>query len=242
MSHAPIDKAYFRALPADRRIFAEPAADRPYVVLKLATTLDGRIAAATGHSAWITNDISRAFVHRIRAEADAVMVGTNTVLADNPSLTCRLPGLEHLSPIRVVPDRAERLTPELTVIATARAVPTWILTTKDAGDALAGTGITRIDIAAQLGTGLDLRAALKHLRDNGVDSLLVEGGARLAKALLAGHLADKLIWFHAPKVLGGDAVPAIGDLNLRKVTDGPGLTFEQRLVFATDVASIYTVT
>ena len=212
------------------------------MVLKLATTLDGRIAAATGHSVWITNEISRAFVHRIRAEADAVMIGTNTVLADNPSLTCRLPGLEHLSPIRIVPDRAERLTPELTVIATARDVPTWVLTTKDVGDALDGTGITRIEVASVKAGGLDMRAGLKHLRDNGIQSLLVEGGARLAKALLAEHLVDKLIWFHAPKILGGDAIPAIGDLNLHKVSDGPVLTFEQRLVFATDVASIYTVT
>ncbi len=202
------------------------ALGRPLVTLKLATSLDGRIATSSGESRWITGPPARAQGHALRAAHDAIMVGTATVLADDPQLTCRLPGLGQRSPVRVVLDRQLRIPRSAAVIADARQTPTWIVTMRSADAArraaLLAAGVTLIDVDADSSGRIDLLAALAALGERGITRLLIEGGARLAAALLRARLVDRLAWFHAPLLIGGDGTPAVAALGLDRLADAPG--------------------
>jgi diaminohydroxyphosphoribosylaminopyrimidine deaminase/5-amino-6-(5-phosphoribosylamino)uracil reductase len=199
---------------------------RPLVTLKLATSLDGRIATGNGESQWITGPPARERGHALRAAHDAIMVGTATVLADDPQLTCRLPGLGHRSPLRVILDRHLRIPRSARVIAYARQTPTWILTLRSADAArraaLLAAGVTLIDVDPDAKGRIDLVGALAALGERGVTRLLIEGGARLAAALLRVRLVDRLAWFHSPLLVGGDGVPAVAALSLERLADAPG--------------------
>lgn len=218
---------------------------RPLVTLKLATTLDGRIATASGESRWITGPSARARAHLLRAMHDAVMVGSGTVLADDPELTCRLPGLADCSPVRVVLDTRLRTPPSARLVTTARLVPTWLLTAPDADPvrrvAFADRGVTVIEVPPDPAGGLDLAAALKALGERGLTRVLVEGGAQLAASLLRAGLVDRLLWFHAPRVIGGDGVPAIAAFDFDRLADAP--SFERIAVEAVgdDVLTVLRV-
>jgi diaminohydroxyphosphoribosylaminopyrimidine deaminase/5-amino-6-(5-phosphoribosylamino)uracil reductase len=207
----------------DSGLCAEEAADlnagfflrvregRPLVSLKLATSLDGRIATHAGESQWITGEAARRRAHLLRATHDAILVGTGTALADDPELTCRLPGLEERSSVRVVLDRALRLPDSAKLLATARAVPTWIVTAAG-GDAtrrvaLQRAGVEVIEAPASSGQ-LTLTAALGALGARGITRLLAEAGSTLAASLLRDDLVDRISWFRAASVIGGDGLPA----------------------------------
>jgi diaminohydroxyphosphoribosylaminopyrimidine deaminase/5-amino-6-(5-phosphoribosylamino)uracil reductase len=198
---------------------------RPLVTLKLATTLDGRIATRTGASRWITGAPARAQAHRLRAAHDAILVGTETVLADDPELTCRLPGLAQRSPVRIVIDRTLRLLTSLQVFTTARAVPTWVVTLAEADAArqaaLRALGVTIYTVAPDPAGALDLAAVLRLLGDQGLTRLLVEGGGGIAASLLRAGLVDRLVWVHAPMLIGGDGIPAVGALGLDDLAGAP---------------------
>jgi diaminohydroxyphosphoribosylaminopyrimidine deaminase/5-amino-6-(5-phosphoribosylamino)uracil reductase len=198
---------------------------RPLVTLKLATSLDGRIATASGESQWITGPPAREHAHILRANHDAIMVGTGTVIADDPKLTCRLPGLEDRSPVRVVIDRHLRIPPAARLIADARSVPTWVLTLPSADPGRRATflanGVTLIDIDPDPDGQVSLAAALRALGERGITRLLVEGGARLAAAFLRARLIDRLVWVHAPLVIGGNGIPAIAGFDLAALADAP---------------------
>jgi diaminohydroxyphosphoribosylaminopyrimidine deaminase / 5-amino-6-(5-phosphoribosylamino)uracil reductase len=214
---------------------------RPLVTLKLATSLDGHIATATGESRWITGPRARALAHALRARHDAIMVGTGTVLADDPQLTCRLPGLEHRSPVRVVLDRRVRIPPTARVIVEVREVATWVLTVRSADqarrEALVANGAEVIEVAAGATDGLDLGAALQALGARGLTRLLVEGGAGLSAALLHAGLVDRLVWLHAPLLIGGDGVPAIAALGLQALADAPRFERLATETIGSDVAT-----
>ena len=181
---------------------------RPLVTLKFATSLDGRIATASGESQWISGPPARERAHALRASHDAIMVGTGTVVADDPQLTCRLPGLDHRSPVRVVIDRHLRIPPTARLIADARRIPTWVLTLRSADPArragFLAKGVTLIEVDADREGQVDLAVALKALGERGITRLLVEGGAGLAAAFFRARLVDRLIWVHAPLAIGGD--------------------------------------
>jgi diaminohydroxyphosphoribosylaminopyrimidine deaminase / 5-amino-6-(5-phosphoribosylamino)uracil reductase len=199
---------------------------RPLVTLKLATSLDGRIATRRGESQWITGPPARERAHVLRAVHDAILVGTGTAVADDPQLTCRLPGLSHHSPVRVVIDRHLRIPPAMRLIAEARGVPTWVLTLTSADrprrQRFLDNGVTVIDIDPAGDEGMDLTAALGALGQRGITRLLVEGGGRLAAALARARLVDRLAWVHAPLLIGNDGIPAIADLGLEVLADAPG--------------------
>jgi diaminohydroxyphosphoribosylaminopyrimidine deaminase / 5-amino-6-(5-phosphoribosylamino)uracil reductase len=184
---------------------------RPLVTLKLASTLDGRIATRGGESKWITGEPARRASHLLRAEADAVMVGIGTALADDPALTCRLPGAKHVPMVRVVADSHLRLRMTSTLVATARQQPSWVVHREGADPdrrrALADLGVRLFEVTGD-GTGVAPAAALAALGTAGITRLLVEGGAQLASSLLRADLVDRLVWFHAPTVMGGDGWPA----------------------------------
>ena len=202
---------------------------RPLVTLKLATSLDGRIATVAGESRWITGSAARERAHLLRATHDAILVGTETVLADDPQLTCRLPGLAGRSPLRVVLDRQLRIPPSARLLADARQVPTWIVTLGSSDPArqelFRKAGIEVIAAEPDAAGLIDLSSALGLLGDRGLTRLLVEGGGRLAAALLRADLVDRLVWFHAPLLLGSDGIPAVAGLDPHGLAGMP--RFEQ---------------
>lgn len=193
---------------------------RPRVTLKLATSLDGRIATAGGESKWITGDLAREQGHRLRAAHDAVLVGAETALQDDPELTVRLPGHAGRQPVRVVLDSRQRLPDTAKLVRTAREVPTWVVALDPPAARLAEAGV-RVFTVPALGERPDLVAAMALLRAEGVGSLLVEGGGQVAGSFLRCGLVDAVEWFRAPLVLGGEGRPGIGALALEALSTAP---------------------
>jgi diaminohydroxyphosphoribosylaminopyrimidine deaminase/5-amino-6-(5-phosphoribosylamino)uracil reductase len=198
-------------------------AGRPLVTLKLATSLDGRIATRTGASQWITGEPARAHGHLLRRSHDAVMIGSGTALADDPSLNCRLPGLEDGSPVRVVLDRRLRLDPASKLATGARTMPTWLFTGSGAPprrqEILRALGVDVQAVGIDATGRLDLGEVLAALASRGITRVLAEGGAELATSLLRARLVDRLAWFRAPVLIGGDGRAAIGDLGIDAIAD-----------------------
>lgn len=197
---------------------------RPLVTLKLATTLDGRIATKSGESQWITAEPARRMAHAMRGRNDAVMAGVGTVMADNPDLTCRLPGFENVPTVRVVADSHLRTPLMSRLVASAHVHPTWILT-RDGADparrrAMESAGVTLINVGPAE-PGVDLSQSLQALAERGLTRLMVEGGASLAAALLRADLVDRIAWFHAPTVMGGDGWPAARPFGVTALADMP---------------------
>jgi diaminohydroxyphosphoribosylaminopyrimidine deaminase / 5-amino-6-(5-phosphoribosylamino)uracil reductase len=198
---------------------------RPFVTLKLATSLDGRIATRSSESRWITGPSARDRAHALRASHDAVMVGSGTVVADDPQLTCRLPGLGRRSPVRVVVDRHLAIRSNTRLVADAKQVPTWVITLPwpDGArrQALLDRGVVVIEAGADAEGGIDFAAALTSLAERGITRLLVEGGGQLAAALARARLIDALAWVHAPLLIGGDGIPAVAGLDLEILAHAP---------------------
>jgi diaminohydroxyphosphoribosylaminopyrimidine deaminase/5-amino-6-(5-phosphoribosylamino)uracil reductase len=196
--------------------FSRVERGRPHTTLKLAATLDGRIATAAGESRWITGPEARAWVHRLRGRVDAVAVGSGTALADDPLLTAR----------RVVIDSKLRTPPNARLIRAGEPGSAWILTTRDAAAVraarLEGAG-ARVERVRGSASGVDLRAAWRRLGALGVNDLLVEGGGELAASLLRAGLADRLCLLLSPKLIGADGRPVLGPLGLGRLADAPEL-------------------
>lgn len=185
-----------------------------YLTLKLATSLDGRIATKAGASKWITSPDSRARGHRLRAAHDAVLIGVSTIVADDPQLTVR-EGPPARNPIRVVVDSTLRIPLASTVVTTAAEIPTCVVTTPNssvkAEEALAERGVNVVRVAANTQGRCDMKAALRALAQREVVSVLCEGGAELAGSLLADQLAEELHFFIAPVLLGPRGRPCAVD-------------------------------
>jgi diaminohydroxyphosphoribosylaminopyrimidine deaminase / 5-amino-6-(5-phosphoribosylamino)uracil reductase len=205
--------------------FLRLSTGRPLTTLKLATTLDGQLATSTGESRWITGERARDRAHLLRASHDAVMIGSNTVLSDDPLLTCRLPGLDEWSPVRIIVDSRLRVPLTARVVAEARRVPTWFITLRhgDAArrEAFRGCGVELIEVPATPDHTVDMAAAFQELGRRGLTRVLVEGGATLAAVLLRAGLVDRLAWFHAPSLIGGDGIPAVAPLGITNLEDAP---------------------
>jgi diaminohydroxyphosphoribosylaminopyrimidine deaminase / 5-amino-6-(5-phosphoribosylamino)uracil reductase len=196
---------------------------RPFIALKLATSADGRIATATGDSQWITGPAARAEGHRLRLRHDAILVGSGTALADDPMLTCRLPGLQHRSPVRVVLDRRLRLPPDGRLARSAAEQPVWLFTSAGEGSearSLRSKGVTFFSTAGQDST-MALQHALATLAEQGITRVLVEGGATLATAFLRAGMVDLLYQFAAPMLIGADGYPATHSLAATRLADIP---------------------
>lgn len=216
---------------------------RPIVSLKTATTSDGRIATRTGASQWITGAAARQYAHLLRAQHDAIAVGIGTVEADNPSLTCRLPGLTARSPVRVVFDSQLRTSLDSELVRTAADVPTWILSAskidRDLRAGLEDRGVMVVPIEDVVDGQPEPGAALRALGALGVTRLMVEGGARLSTALLRGGLVDRLLWFRAPSLIGGDGLPPFGDLGVADVEEMPVFKPVSRTPVGDDTLEIF---
>ncbi|WP_370875859.1 bifunctional diaminohydroxyphosphoribosylaminopyrimidine deaminase/5-amino-6-(5-phosphoribosylamino)uracil reductase RibD [Caldalkalibacillus uzonensis] len=181
---------------------------RPFVTLKTATTLDGKIATVTGESQWITGEEARADVHRLRHQYDAILVGVNTVLRDNPRLTTRIAGQPGRHPVRVVLDSKLR-TPLDAHVARTEEVPTWIFTTdqapKEHVQALQAQGVKVIKVSS--GSRVDVEQVLAYLGEQRIASVLVEGGGEVNASFLQGGFVNKVVAYLSPKLIGGNEAP-----------------------------------
>ncbi len=218
---------------------------RPMVMLKVGSSLDGRIATHTGQSQWITGDEARARAHLMRARFDAILVGLGTALADDPSLTCRLPGLEDRSPTRVVLDSHLRLPLTAKLVQTANEVRTIIVTREGADKARrkafekAGVEVISITPPKNGAEGVPLDKALEELALRGVTRLLVEGGSQVAGGLLALGLVDMIGWFRAGGLIGGDGLPAIEAFGVDKLVNMPRYQLSRQENLGEDLLDIW---
>lgn len=225
-----------QARAANEGFFWRIARGRPFVSLKLATTLDGKIALPTGESRWITGERARAHTHLERARHDAVLVGIGTALADDPELTCRLPVVRSAGPVRVVVDSKARLPVASKLATTAKATPVWLLSAVT-GDALQQVGVKVLQVPATA-HGVDLAAALKELATQGLTRVLVEGGATLASALVKAGLVDRLLWYRAPSLMG-EGIAAVTLNGLGVLKDMPRFVREETIRLGEDTLETY---
>jgi len=191
------------------------------VTLKLATSLDGRIATLAGQSRWITGEAAREAVHGLRAQHDAVVVGVETALADDPELTVRLPGYNGHQPARVILDSRQRLSPECKLVRTARDIPTYVVATAEPASALTEAGVRVITVRAVGEDRPELKTVVEALAGEGLSRLFVEGGGQVAASFVRCGLVDALEWFRAPLLIGGEGRPALGALAVAALAEAP---------------------
>lgn len=190
------------------------------VTLKLATSLDGRIATASGESQWITGEAAREASHKLRAMHSAILVGVETVIADDPQLTVRLAGYVGGQPARVVLDSRARTPPTSKLVETADRIPTFIVSLRS-NDRLTDAGVRVIEVSETDGRP-DLPAALQALKaELPVLNLMVEGGGQVAASFLQAGLVDAIEWFRAPIILGDEGRPGIGAFVLKALAEAP---------------------
>ncbi|WP_342728729.1 bifunctional diaminohydroxyphosphoribosylaminopyrimidine deaminase/5-amino-6-(5-phosphoribosylamino)uracil reductase RibD [Bradyrhizobium sp. B097] len=216
---------------------------RPHVILKLAVSADDKIAAGGHKPVAITGEAAQRRVHLLRAQSDAILVGIGTVKADDPLLTCRLPGMAARSPVRVVLDRALRISGDSRLVHSARETPLWVMTS-DLAEApaamklgAAGAEVIRVSSGAQ--PGLDLPAVLHALAEKGITRLMVEGGARVANSFVAAGLVDEIWLLRGPDTIGGDGVPALDAMPLDAITQSPAFRLRASETLDNDSLMIY---
>jgi diaminohydroxyphosphoribosylaminopyrimidine deaminase / 5-amino-6-(5-phosphoribosylamino)uracil reductase len=216
--------------------FNATKSDRPWVTLKLALSLDGAISGAKRLGGWLTGTESRAEVQRMRAASDAIAIGVLTAIADNPQLTARTTPPPRVQPVRIVFDRSARLSSQNILVKTAREVRTLVVTTPSTrlpAD-LAHAGVEQI-------AATDVHDALRQLKERGVLSLMVEGGAGLAASFLAGDHVDRLVIFRAPVILGAAALGAFSGIASQEIEHAPRYTLLETRALGDDVMSVYRV-
>ncbi|MEN0652119.1 MULTISPECIES: RibD family protein [Hyphobacterium] len=200
---------------------------RPRVTLKLATSLDGRIALSNGASKWITGAESRAEVHRLRASHDVVITGIGTVLADDPLLSARIAGEMPDQPRRVVLDTHLKISPEAKLLNDVEGGPVTVFCGGSVPVHLRDRIAAKAEVVAVNrydGPSIRLKTVLEHLAGDGVETVMIEAGGKLAGAAMRSGLVDRIEWFRAPILLGGEARSAIDSLGLERLDDAPIFT------------------
>ena len=242
-------------IAVDVGLFAEEAArdhaghfrrvrdKRPHVILKLAVSADDKIGAAGGKPVAITGEATRTRAHLLRAQSDAILVGIGTVLADDPMLTCRLPGMAARSPVRVVLDRALRIPGSSRLVHSARETPLWVVASElaeaPAAAKLGAAGTQVIRLAPTLAPGLDLAAVLHALSEKGITRLMVEGGSRVASSFVAADLVDEVWLLRGPEAIGAGGIAVLDALPLSEITQSPRLKLRASETLGKDTLTIY---
>ena len=207
---------------------ARLAAERPLVTLKMASSLDGRIALSDGAKRWITGPLMRRYVHLQRSRSDALLSAIGTVLADDPEFTCRLAGLEDDSPSRFILDATLRTPPTARLFEAVPDVAVTIFCREDCDPqkavALRNAGAEVQSVRLDGQGRLDLRVVMRTIAETGCGSLMVEGGGKLAASLLQDGLVDRILWTQSQHLIGGDGIPAIGDLGATGLPDPAAFT------------------
>jgi diaminohydroxyphosphoribosylaminopyrimidine deaminase/5-amino-6-(5-phosphoribosylamino)uracil reductase len=215
---------------------------RPHVILKLAVSADDKIGAAGHQPVAITGEAAKTRVHLLRAQCDAILVGIGTVLADDPLLTCRLPGMEARSPVRVVLDRALRMPGDSKLVHSARRTPLWIVTSHLAeAPAIAKLGAAGAEVmrVANFSARADAAVVLSALAHEGITRLLVEGGSRVASSFVAADLVDEIWLLRGPEAIGTDGIPALDALPLSAITGSPAFKTRASESLGKDTLTIY---
>ena len=215
---------------------------RPHVILKLAVSADDKIAGFGRKPVAISGEVAKARMHLLRAQCDAILVGIGTVLSDDPLLTCRLPGMEARSPVRVVLDRALRMPGKSRLVHSARSTPLWIVTSNLAeapAAAMLGAAGAQVIRMASTPTGLDLAAVLHALSERGITRLLVEGGARVASSFVAAGLVDEFWLLQGPDAIGADGVAALDAMPLSAITQSSAFRAHASESLGTDTLTVY---
>jgi diaminohydroxyphosphoribosylaminopyrimidine deaminase/5-amino-6-(5-phosphoribosylamino)uracil reductase len=217
---------------------------RPHVILKLAVSSDDKIAAAGHKPVAISGEAARARVHLLRAQCDAVLVGIGTVMADDPLLTVRLPGMEARSPVRAVLDPRLRIPGTSRLVHSARETPLWVMASElaeaPAAMKLGAAGAQVIRLApAKTSPWLDSLAVLHALAEKGITRLLVEGGARVASSFVAAGLVDEVWLLRGPDPIGTDGIAALDALPLSAITQSPALKVRASESLQNDTLTIY---
>jgi len=198
---------------------------RPHLTLKLASTLDGRIATSAGESRWITGPQARTHAHLMRARADAVLIGAGTARADDPMLDVRGFGPSAAQPVRIVADGGLSLPLTGRLVSTARRLPLWVLHREGADHdrcaALDSAGVRLIAVPTAADGRLDMAAALDRLAAEGLTRVLCEGGGQIAAALIAADRVDEIAAFTAGAILGGDGRDSVAGFGLDRLADAP---------------------
>ncbi|MCA0202168.1 MAG: bifunctional diaminohydroxyphosphoribosylaminopyrimidine deaminase/5-amino-6-(5-phosphoribosylamino)uracil reductase RibD [Proteobacteria bacterium] len=223
--------------------FLKVGQGRPLFALKTATSLDGRIALASGESRWITGDTARRAVHAVRARYDAILVGSETALTDDPLLTCRMDGYEGRAKVRIVLDRRLRLAPNAALVKTAREIPTWVITAEQSlalprSAELARSGVEVIGLTDVSDHATFTIAVGKALADKGLTRVMIEGGGQVSAAFLRAGLVDEVAWFKAASVIGGDGRASIYPMGLMNLADMPRFKVRESLKFGEDTLDI----
>ena len=208
----------------------------PFVTVKYAQTLDGRIATATGQSQWISSPASLKFAHQLRAEHDAILVGIGTVLKDNPALTVRR--VRGRNPLRIIVDSGLAIAAEANAMQNLSKTPTLIVTTKNASDPrfqnLSMIGAELITVDPDEGNHVNLKKLLQHLAARNISSVLIEGGAQIITSALQDNLVNRLVTVIAPKIIG-KGIEAIGDLNIRRLEEAKVLSVRSVMKKGVDI-------
>lgn len=194
--------------------------NRPLVSLKIASSLDGKIATANGNSKWITGELSRMHGHSLRANHDVILVGINTVLKDDPKLNCRIRGLEKYSPVRVIVDSSLSIPLTSNVIKNLDKIPTIIWTKKNINSPkkkkLINMGVEIIELE-KIDNKLNLIEGLTYLSEKGYNKVLVEGGSEISASLMANNLIDKVFLYRSGIFIGGDGLSGIASYNINNL-------------------------
>ena len=215
--------------------FLRQTAARPFVTLKLASTIDGKIATSSGESKWITGAQARHHVHLLRAQHDAILIGSGTALADDPALDVRLQGLEDRSPIAVLLDRRLRVSDRAQLYLNAAKRPLWVLHAPELKpDVQSAARFIAADQAPLTASG-----ALRHLAHEGITRLFVEGGAKIAAAFLQENLVDQLIIFQSGHVFGQSGRSAVDVLPDQKLSDYPQYRLYESTRLGNDICLTY---
>ncbi len=214
----------------------------PYITLKTATSLDAKIATAQGESKWITGEEARDYAHQERGRHDAILVGINTVLADDPLLTVRFAGTSR-QPTRIVLDTHLRTPLECKLVTTAKEHATWVFAGATAPAEkraeLENHGVRVVQFAADYAGRVPLEDALKVLAAEGITRLMVEGGAQIITSFLQGGLYDRLVWFRAPIIIGQEGMDAIGKLGIEHLQDVLRFGQKKTMTLGADLIEIY---
>lgn len=230
------------AREVNQGFFTRITKNRPFVILKMATSLDGKIASDTsstsGQIEWITGKESRAEGHVIRSQSDAILVGINTVLADDPLLNCRIEGKEDRSPVRIVLDSQLKTPLTSKLVLSANELPVWIVTqSRDTKKTKFLTGLGCKVIVLE--NTKNLEVVLSQLAGEGITRLMVEGGAKIHASFLQAGFVDEIKWFRAQKNIGPDGLDAINNVNFDKIKDALGLISKNIQVLGKDTLETF---
>jgi len=205
---------------------------RPFITLKLATSLDGKIAnkddQVSNRNKWITCEKSRLYAHYLRAKNDAILVGANTVRQDNPMLDCRIKGLEKYSPQRIILSSSLNINPQSQIIQSAQSIPTYIATNL-INEEFAAKKFTNLGVKIINFKNDDLNDLVKKLPEIGINNLLIEGGSVVAAQFIKAGLVDKFIWIKSPNIIGEDAIDAIAGMDINQISQNFKITKSRKI-------------